>query len=340
MGVLRKAYRLAVIIPFFQRERGVLAKTIKSILTQAGKNECLIIIVDDGSPVPAKDELVNFSAVDTENIRVINQRNSGAGAARNNGLNNIPEGVPYVAFLDSDDCWEVNFVDDAVAAMEHGYDIFFANTSRFGKEKSRFQWEKSPDLNIDHANHIVLDKERNLYEYRGDFFDLMVVRSNIISTSTLVYRYQKYPNLRFSTTLYNGQDRLFKLKLCQQAKKVAFSPAIMAKEGEGVNIFDSSGWGSSKSLRLVSSYIQLCKDVLNEVALNPKQASFIRKQLKESRFSFIASLLHLLKCGKEIDWGLVRKTLTQDPATGILIVPYSVKVFIWRFFKKLLEIAN
>ncbi|HZV67174.1 MAG TPA: hypothetical protein VFG03_19960 [Telluria sp.] len=48
---------IAVIIPFYQRESGILLKAIASALAQVQVVPPTIIVVDDASPVPAKVEL-------------------------------------------------------------------------------------------------------------------------------------------------------------------------------------------------------------------------------------------------------------------------------------------
>ena len=49
---------IAVIIPFFQREAGILGRALKSIADQNYPNSALyVIVVDDGSPVSAESEI-------------------------------------------------------------------------------------------------------------------------------------------------------------------------------------------------------------------------------------------------------------------------------------------
>lgn len=318
---------VAIIIPFFQREKGLLERGILSVLSQKNFHNYQIIVVDDGSPISAQEELASIIET-TEKIMIIQQENAGPGAARNKGLNNTASNTDYVAFMDSDDCWEDTFLSDAVFALNKGYDLFFGNTKRFGIEKTRFEWNSSPELNLNPLEHLMLDAECELYGFQGDFFNFMIFRSNVISTSAMIYRYKKYPNFRFNTELFNGQDRLFKLSLCKVIEKVAFSPKIHAYEGKGVNIFDSANWGSTKSLTLISSYINMSQYILREIQLNKDQKKFIITQLNESRYSLVASILHLLKNSTKIDWRLVIKIFKSDFGTALFLLPNIVKVVI------------
>ena len=49
--------RVAVVIPYFQRESGILAGALQSVSAQEVDADLSVIIVDDGSPVRAHDEL-------------------------------------------------------------------------------------------------------------------------------------------------------------------------------------------------------------------------------------------------------------------------------------------
>jgi len=149
------------------------------------------------------------------------------------------------------------------------------------------------------AAHTCIPGAR-IYGFDGDFFDFALHRSAAISTSTLVYRYSKFPDLRFDETLFNGQDRFFKLQLSKSASKVAFSTRVCAVEGQGINIFDSSQWGSEKSLNLAVSYVKLSKlDPPADRARSPQHAH-IRSLLAQSRYDLASTVLHLLRTGKPL----------------------------------------
>lgn len=316
---------VSIIIPFFQRKKGLLVKCVRSILEQQEYENFQVIIVDDGSPVSASDELQEILQ-QTEKVTVILQQNAGPGAARNRGLDNMPKETKYVAFLDSDDWWEANFLSTAITALEQGYELFFGNSQRFGYDESRFDWKAGKDLNLVNEEHDLIDTEKSLYEFKGSFFDYALVRSNIISTSAMVYRLDSHSQLRFSTKLFNGQDRLFKLALSQAITKVAFCPKILVQEEEGINIYDSAKWGTAKSLILISNYIKLSKAILLEIELDQHRKKMVMKRLNDSRFSFVASLLHLLKSRVEFDWAVVKSTIKADPGSLIHFVPNVLKV--------------
>jgi succinoglycan biosynthesis protein ExoW len=321
------SHPVAVLIPYFQRQPGILANTVRSVLAQQGFDDYQVIVVDDGSPVPAADELAGITE-QRDKITIINQPNAGPGAARNTALEHIPQGTRYVAFLDSDDQLQPDYFTDAVYALNQGYDLFFGNSQRIDIENTRFEWDSGPGATLNVAQHRLLDSERALYEFQGDFFDFVVYRSNIIGPSTMMYRHDIGAGVRYNEQVYNGQDRIFKLSLCQHVNKVAFSTKLYAQEGKGINIFDSAGWGSERSLSLLSSYIDMCKVILREIPLQPQQRAHVQQHLASTRYGFTASLLHQARQGIPINWSVVGKTLRTDPGTLIRLIPNTFKVML------------
>ena len=54
---------MAVVIPYFQRAPGILARALASIATQQhGPHNLKVLVVDDGSPAPAQAELAACQA--------------------------------------------------------------------------------------------------------------------------------------------------------------------------------------------------------------------------------------------------------------------------------------
>lgn len=323
--------QIAIVIPYYQRRAGLLRQCVHSVLEQPGEIRFRVIVVDDGSPVPAAAEVAPLlPRFGDHRIQVVLQNNAGPGAARNTGLDHVPAGTPLVTFLDSDDHWTGPFLEDAVTALGQGYDLFIGNSTRTGQEKTRFEWEADKGLDLQATRHPILDPERGIHAYHGDFFDLLVRRTSLIGPTTFAYRFEKFPQVRFDPGIYNGQDRLFKLTLGQDLERVAFSPRIYAHEGEGVNIFDKAQWGSEGSLRLVCSYIRLARRVRERIRLTPEQEAFVQGQLDEARQGFVATLLHLLRRRMPVDWPRVLATLREDPALLALLPVNLARVVLAR----------
>jgi len=96
---------ISVIIPTFNRA-GFILQAIKSVQNQS-VNVDEIIVIDDGSTDETKELLKD------EEIVYIYQQNSGVSAARNRGIKEAKH--EWLAFLDSDDLWHKNKIEEHIS---------------------------------------------------------------------------------------------------------------------------------------------------------------------------------------------------------------------------------
>ena len=80
--------RIAVVIPFFQRKTGILARALQSIKDQRFTQSVAIevLVVDDGSPLNPGDECDAAGFDGQLHLRLIERSNGGPGVGRNTGL--------------------------------------------------------------------------------------------------------------------------------------------------------------------------------------------------------------------------------------------------------------
>ncbi|MDR7521673.1 MAG: glycosyltransferase family A protein [Armatimonadota bacterium] len=117
MGHVRP--RVSVIIPAYNAEPFIRA-AIESVLAQtyrAGE----ILVVDDGSTDGTAAAVQPFHP----HVRLINQVNQGPSAARNTGI--LSSSGELLAFLDADDIWCPEFLQQAVSLLEArpGVDVVY-----------------------------------------------------------------------------------------------------------------------------------------------------------------------------------------------------------------------
>lgn len=93
---------VTVVIPVYNRER-TLEQTLRSVEQQRGYRVAQTLVVDDKS---TDHSVAVAEGLGYDVVRL--PRNGGAAAARNEGLRLTT--TPWVAFLDSDDCWEPNLL--------------------------------------------------------------------------------------------------------------------------------------------------------------------------------------------------------------------------------------
>ena len=110
---------VSVIIPVYNAEKH-LRQCLDSVLAQTLR-DIEVICVDDGSPDHSLDILEEYAARDPR-VVIVPQENQGAGAARNHGLR-VAKGK-YLSFLDSDDFFEPEMLEDSVRKLrEDGSDF-------------------------------------------------------------------------------------------------------------------------------------------------------------------------------------------------------------------------
>lgn len=313
---------IAVIVPFYQKVSGILSKAILSALRQVQVNNVSIIIVDDASPVPARIELADIVQEYADRIIVIEQPNAGPAAARNKGLSSVPPGTRYVAFLDSDDEWIDTHLMNAVTALEQGNDFYFSDHFQLNQTVSAFK--RASRIRI--ADHPSIAGSEFLRTYDGDMFD-QILMGNIIGTSTVAYRFAKFPDLRFREEfVYAGEDYLFWLELSNRTKKIAFSTQCECRYGEGVNIFSGSGWGTEKSLIRLHHEMKFKKALPKLFKLTPVQLAANRQSVTTLRASFVRDLLHRISHRLPIDREILANQFKVDPKSFFYFIPLAARV--------------
>jgi len=107
------------VIPYFQRECPL---------------RLHVIIVDDASPVPAAAEV---SAVKIScTTQVVRRINGGPGAARHTGLDRVPAGTRFVAFLDSDGRMVARPPVGWQRMLQSGSDFYFADLTCINSDRA------------------------------------------------------------------------------------------------------------------------------------------------------------------------------------------------------------
>lgn len=117
---------ISVVIPLYNKEMYI-RDTIKYVLDQSFQ-EFELIIVNDGSV----DESVSIvKEFDDPRVKLINQQNKGVSSARNRGISEAK--YNYVAFLDADDKWLSNHLEEIyklICDFEHQAGAFVTNFAR------------------------------------------------------------------------------------------------------------------------------------------------------------------------------------------------------------------
>ena len=180
--------KIDIILPNYNSSLFI-AETINSVLNQTYKNWKLII-VDDFSDKKTTDILKKFSS--NKKIKVFWQKkNRGAGFCRNYAIKK--SNSPFIAFIDSDDIWKKNKLENQINFMKkNNFSFTYTNYETFGKKMKKIY--NPPKLNY-----------------------LNFIKNTSIATSTMMIRREKIKSIKFTNSKI-CEDYYFKCKLLKKVK--------------------------------------------------------------------------------------------------------------------------
>jgi glycosyltransferase involved in cell wall biosynthesis len=181
---------VSVIVPAFNAAQ-TLPDTLDSILAQTFRNFELIV-VDDGSTDGTRTLL---ERVRDPRMRVIGGSNRGLAAARNRGIEHAHGQL--LTFIDADDRWTPDKLEDQVEALERNPDAVAAYSwTAFIDQNGRFLFAKEPS---NCSGNVYAELLRSCFVASGS--NVLVRRSAVDAAGA------------FDTTLPAAQDWEFCLRL-------------------------------------------------------------------------------------------------------------------------------
>lgn len=153
---------ITVVIPTYNRYR-LLKRAILSVLAQTQQVD-EIIVVDDGSD----DETLQIQK-DFPQITYIYQENSGVSSARNVGIKNAKN--EWIAFLDSDDEWHKDKIEEQMAFHKKNPEILMSYTDEL--------WIR---------NDVAVKIPKKFKKYGGEIFKECLSHCIIAPSATLIHQ--------------------------------------------------------------------------------------------------------------------------------------------------------
>jgi succinoglycan biosynthesis protein ExoW len=311
---------VSVIIPFYQRQTGILGRALRSveeqIIPEGWRLE--VVLVDDGSPVPARQETTGYQQSVTRSLRLFEQENGGVGAARNRCLDEVAPNSELIAFLDSDDIWPTNHVARAIAAIDAGFDFYFTDNRRAGYHESHY---RSPHMMRTAEMLERLERKTGVVELPHEEIIGLCLQEFPCQASTVVYRKHVAPALRFNTRLLSGEDIVFFTELLARSSRVGFDFDSTVECGEGVNIFFGNlGWDSLPFLRIKVDQLLTRRALSKAGFLNKRNADLnddcVRAFSEELSFHLLRNTTRAPRNAASQFWRL----WTTDPAIAVKVV--------------------
>lgn len=293
MNLSQHLPKVSVVIPYFQRESGILSRAIRSVLAQSYPGEIHIVVVDDGSPVPAHGELSWFDPAESSvprHLEIVTQENAGPAVARNTGLDRIDDSDGFLAFLDSDDTWLPEHIERAVAKLNTDKDFYFSDYLPINRRSTAFQRDGfKPD-----EHGLPLGDE--CFTYNRDFFD-QTIRNNVVGTSTVVLRIQAIQSQRFMPEYqYAGEDHIFWLGVSMKTNRIVVSNNCEVEYDRGVNIYESGKTlATPKTFRRISNELRFRKSLPTLFGMDAAQLARNNEIIFQLRTEFAMNSIHALK---------------------------------------------
>lgn len=194
---------ISIIVPVYNAEQ-YLPECVDSILHQ-NLSDIELILVDDG----AQDQspaLCDAYASQDKRVRVVHQKNAGAAAARNHGME-LAQGT-YIAFVDSDDWIDPDMYETMVKTAERdGSELVICDCKKeFDAESQLYTHE----LRAGQFDRAAMEKEYFPQLLMPDNMEYPVTISNcllLIRREVIVRNQLAFPEgMRFSEDLLFGSE--------------------------------------------------------------------------------------------------------------------------------------
>lgn len=179
----------SIIIPLYNKANYI-TETLKTVINQTFTN-FEIIIVNDGSTDNSIKRVTSFK---DKRIKIINQKNQGAAAARNKGIDEAKSNL--IVFLDADDLWFNNHLEE-LKNLYHDFPNCGMYCNRYKTKIS-----KNKLVSNSYSNSIADD-------FRGvipDYFEASLVNRVSFTSSIMVPREIIKTYHGFDINISSGQD--------------------------------------------------------------------------------------------------------------------------------------
>jgi succinoglycan biosynthesis protein ExoW len=285
--------RIGVVIPYYQRDAGLLHRTLSSVAAQDHR-PVQVVVVDDGSPRPAAEEITPELHDALPELTVIVQANRGISGARNAALDALTAEVSAVAFLDSDDYWEPSHLRLAAAALERGADFFFSNSRVEGVGGDHFQTRlQLRDLL---ASGRAVPQAPGIAQWRAGVSPLFS-RGFPFMTSTVVFRRALMPEARFPLEFRRAcEDLALFWQLLTRSSVIMYCTEPTHVIGSaGLGTWRNSTWGTPANLIRLADELRLFTRLVGSPLLTPDDRRLMQDRIAARRRHALGSVLHMLR---------------------------------------------
>ena len=228
--------KVSVIIPVYNVEK-YLSECLDSVINQTLK-DIEIICIDDSSTDNSLSILEKYAKKD-KRIKVIKQKNLGAGVARNRGLE-VAKGE-YIGFVDSDDYVDLDFFKKLYNKSKiNKYDFIKGDLKQLYQKKQKIKFTNT-NLKIAKASKITKIPYKNLASswlsiiYRKDLIDKYNIKfANIRWLEDVTFLY-KFVSIANNFVLVNDAYYTYRLRENSTSHKILSEKELIAQINSKLN---------------------------------------------------------------------------------------------------------
>ncbi len=240
---------ISIIIPTYNRA-DFLKEAIDSVLAQ-NYQDFELLIVDDGSIDHTRELISRYG----ERVRYLYQENQGVSSARNRGIRS--SSGQYVAFLDSDDLWLPEKLEQQLAVMR-----------------------QQPELRLCHTEEIWIRRgvrvnQKKKHQKHGGYIFPYCLPLCVISPSSVLLRRNVFDDVGyFDEVLPACEDYDLWLRITQHYPVHFIETPLLMKRGGHEDQLSRKYWGIDRFR------IQALEKLLQAKTLTPEQAEQTLQELQ------------------------------------------------------------
>lgn len=251
-NVLSTVPKISVVMPAYNSANHIV-EAIDSVLSQKFR-EFEIIVINDGSPdTPSLERAIRTRL---DEIVYIRQRNAGAAIARNMGIEHARGEL--IAFLDSDDVWEEDFLTSQYVFLgRNKYDMVYCDAQLYGMRSAyrRTFMETAPS------------------EGEANFESILGLRCNVITSGTVARRSAILDAGMFENERVQAEDFHLWLRMAKTGARIGYQRKVLLKYR--VHEAGLSGDAVNRVERSINAF----ERVRDTIDLTPEQSSSVEHTL-------------------------------------------------------------
>lgn len=337
--------KVSVIMPVYNRE-STIERAINSVLIQK-YNNIELIVVDDGSTDSSVSIITKIQEKDARVKLLKNTKSKGVSGARNTGLSVAQGG--YVAFLDSDDIWDDDYLCTSINALEKtDSEVVFSlwieqhmdgsSFKMYSADFARKKFNKGLDIlkSSKMGSYYIFEGNR-LYEY------VLCENFYIFHINTTVLRWHSGQDgyLTFDENLKAGEDTDYICRLIRETK-CCFMEEYHYYHFQGIdNLYNFIERDNASLEKIIASKEiaeKFTQSDIHKIEMLKRRIKYVQEDSKFSEKELCIRRCNDKIAKKYLTLSLMNQKINRKKAIylGICSLFWKSDVRRWRYVRKLL----